>query len=60
VLVTEVALLAALPEVRRVAVRRVAIVVVDVRALDVVERSTAARAAPASAFIPGALSMTVS
>jgi hypothetical protein len=60
VLAAEVALLAALPAVVRVAVRRIAVVVVDVRALDVVERPTAARAASASAFVPRSFAVTIS
>jgi hypothetical protein len=60
VLAGEVALLAALPAVVRVAVRRIAVVVVDVRALDVVKRATTAWAAPTGAFVPRSFAVTIS
>ena len=59
-LALEVAALAPLPEVRRVAVRLVLVAVVDVDAVGGVERATAARAAPAAAFLVDAFAMAVS
>jgi citrate lyase gamma subunit len=60
VLLDEVAALATFPEVARVAVRGVAIVVVDVGALNRVERAATAWAALASALAPSAFAVGLS
>ena len=59
VFAVEVAALAALPEVVGVAVRGVAVAMVDVDAVDVVERPPAARALLAGAVVVDALSVAV-